>query len=110
MEKNEYARRKTLNIAFHAIGRIINELSLSSDIEEKAKDIYIQAYEKKLTSPRGIGVVAAVSILIACRRSKIKIDFNKIAEVSRKTKNEIRLGYEAVASKLFPKEIELGQN
>ncbi len=108
MTSKNYARKRTLDIAFHVISKMIRELSLSSEISKKAEDIYLQAYEQKITLSRGIAVIATVSILIACRRSKIEIDFDKAVKASNRTANEIRLGYQATISKLFPDEIELG--
>ena len=91
---------RNLIFALSELNRIASHLDLPKNVRESAAVIYRKAMELNLIKGRSIEEIAAAAIYAACRRCKVPVTLDEIAEISRIRKKDIGRNHRFLAKKL----------
>nr|MDO8082236.1 transcription initiation factor IIB [Candidatus Freyarchaeota archaeon] len=91
---------RNLAFALSEINRMSSHLGLSQNTREETAIIYRKAMERRLIRGRSIEGITAAALYAACRKCKIPLTLDDIAEISRVKKREIGRSYRLIAREL----------
>jgi transcription initiation factor TFIIB len=91
---------RNLVFALSEINRMTSNLGLSQSVREETAIIYRKAVERRLIRGRSIEGMAAAALYAACRKRKVPLTLDDIAEISRVEKREIGRSYRFLAREL----------
>ncbi len=93
IQKGYQSLERSLRQAEAEINRMSNAIGLPRVVSRDALEIFRDALKKEIVKGRSIDIVAAASVLAACRRRNLPFSLDEIAEVARADRNEIRRCY-----------------
>nr|MDO8078498.1 transcription initiation factor IIB [Candidatus Freyarchaeota archaeon] len=91
---------RNLAFALSEISRMASHLRLSQNVREETAMIYRKAVERRLIRGRSIEGVTAAALYAACRKCRVPITLEEVAEISRVGKKEIGRSYRFIAREL----------
>jgi transcription initiation factor TFIIB len=91
---------RSLALALSEINRMSSHLELSQNAQEEAAIIYRKAMERRLIRGKSIEGITAAALYAACRKCKIPLTLDDIAEISKVEKKEIGRSYRLLTREL----------
>ncbi|MEM3586187.1 MAG: transcription initiation factor IIB [Candidatus Jordarchaeaceae archaeon] len=91
---------RNLAFALSEISRMSAQLGLSQNIREETAIIYRKAMEHRLIRGRSVDGMTAAALYAACRKCRIPLTLDDVAEISRAEKREIARSYRFIAREL----------